>query len=170
MEAFVRDTFWMIYRHPLKDMMIFGATCIVLWGVLGLASRYSPWWKRLNALMAICITGAIVFVTLLARNPGTHEVIIRPFNWLIEARRQKEVYRSTLMNVMLFLPLGLSLPNLLHRRPVLKTVLFGLCLSAAVEGCQYWFALGRCEVDDLIMNTLGTFLGALSFCITDWRR
>lgn len=47
------------------------------------------------------------------------------------------------------------------RRPLLTTVLVGAATSLAIEIAQYVFALGYSDVDDLLMNTLGAFLGAL---------
>lgn len=41
------------------------------------------------------------------------------------------------------------------------TVLVGFLTSLAIEIAQYVFALGYSDIDDLLMNTLGAFLGAL---------
>ena len=34
-----------------------------------------------------------------------------------------------------------------------------LCFSATIEAAQYIFALGLCELDDVISNTLGAMVG-----------
>jgi glycopeptide antibiotics resistance protein len=34
--------------------------------------------------------------------------------------------------------------------------------SVAIECCQYGFGIGTAEIDDIIHNTLGAFLGMLS--------
>ena len=36
-------------------------------------------------------------------------------------------------------------------------------MSAGIEFLQYHFALGRCEIDDVIHNALGALLGSLAF-------
>lgn len=66
--------------------------------------------------------------------------------------------RAMLMNAFLFVPVGLSLPNVLPPKthPV----------AVAVEAAQLWFHLGRCEVDDVILNTLGAAIGAAAYV---WR-
>lgn len=77
---------------------------------------------------------------------------------------QPEIYRSMLMNVFLFFPLGLSLPSVFRKessvlKPILITVLFGLFLSVCIETIQYLLSIGLCETDDIICNTLGTAIG-----------
>ena len=72
-----------------------------------------------------------------------------------------------LMNVFLFFPLGLTLSNALPRKwhrwgRIILTTLIGCALSAGIECAQYRYALGMAEVDDVICNTLGAFLGAAS--------
>lgn len=67
--------------------------------------------------------------------------------------------RSSGLNVLLFLPLGVLLPVLWQRfRSGLSTVLFGLGTSAFIELLQI-FTFRATDINDLITNTLGTFLG-----------
>ena len=92
-----------------------------------------------------------------------------PFHTFVEAKLQPELYRAMLMNIFLFQPLGLSLPGLLPQKkhPVARTILFALLLSVGIEVCQLSFGLGRCEIDDVIMNTLGAALGTAAYA--RWR-
>lgn len=66
---------------------------------------------------------------------------------------------DTVLNVMLFVPLGLMLPLLWRNyRKWQSTVGFGFCLSAFIEVVQMF--TGRAtDVDDLITNTFGTLIG-----------
>ncbi len=73
-----------------------------------------------------------------------------------------------LFNVVFFVPLGFIAGRLLRIRMV-PTVLLALCVSAFVELAQYTglfglypFAYRCCDVDDLIANTLGAWLGWLA--------
>ena len=38
-------------------------------------------------------------------------------------------------------------------------LLAALCFSVAIAACQYVFALGLCELDDVISNTFGAMIG-----------
>jgi glycopeptide antibiotics resistance protein len=78
-----------------------------------------------------------------------------------------------LMNVFLFLPLGLTLPFALGkgRLPEIFAVVLALAFSTGIEYLQYRYGLGWCEADDVIMNTLGTAVGVLAHCISrNWER
>lgn len=74
-------------------------------------------------------------------------------------------------NILGFCPLGFMLPILNRRcRSVIRTVSMGCCLSLAVECVQLVFRLGSFDVDDILLNTLGTFLGVLAFRLSDFVR
>lgn len=66
---------------------------------------------------------------------------------------------NTLLNVLLFLPLGFFLPIFWDTfRHFSRTVLFGLFCSLFIESLQI-FTLRASDINDLMTNTVGTFLG-----------
>lgn len=66
---------------------------------------------------------------------------------------------TTLLNVLLFVPLGLALPLLWKSfGSWTRTALFGFFLSLLIEILQI-FTLRATDVNDLLTNTLGTVLG-----------
>ncbi len=68
-------------------------------------------------------------------------------------------YRSSSLNVLLFLPLGIFLPVLWQKFHSARwALLFGLGLSLFIE-CLQIFTFRASDVNDLITNTFGTFLG-----------
>ena len=71
-------------------------------------------------------------------------------------------YRSSLLNVLLFVPFGIFLPILWSSfRSLRRTVLTGLAVSGVIELAQL-FTFRTTDINDLITNTLGAALG---FCI-----
>lgn len=66
-------------------------------------------------------------------------------------------------NIVMFLPIGFCLP-LLWRVKARWGVLAGALISLFIELSQLRLARGT-DVDDLILNTLGAFLGALLFLL-----
>ena len=124
----------------------------------------------LNTALACAAAFIILYATILTRTPGVSEAILSPFASLTAARIQPELYREMLMNVFLFFPLGLTLSNALPRKwhrwgRIALTMLVGCALSAGIEYAQYRYALGMAEVDDVICNTLGAFIGSTSLLI-----
>jgi glycopeptide antibiotics resistance protein len=69
-------------------------------------------------------------------------------------------------NVIGFIPFGFILPLLAKRFQKLGTVVFAaFCLSLTYETLQFVFEFGSFDVDDLILNTFGGFLGYIPFKI-----
>ena len=130
---------------------------VAFWGYMGTKNRIRKLWVALNAVVFAGMVAVILYLTVFQRSESSNEVILVPFHSFLEARIQPEMYRSMLMNVFLFVPVGLSMPNILPRKmhPVILTVVFAVLLSGCIEYLQYRYGLGRCEVDDVIMNTVG---------------
>lgn len=73
-------------------------------------------------------------------------------------------------NVVLFIPLGWFLPyNWEKYRFAFKTLFLVLLLMAVVEVAQYITLLGSCDVDDLILNVSGAFIGYCMWKIGTYR-
>lgn len=67
-------------------------------------------------------------------------------------------------NIVWFIPFGFLLPYLTGKpKTPAFAILFGLLLSFVIEFSQFAFGTGESELDDLILNTLGVFLGFLLF-------
>jgi len=73
--------------------------------------------------------------------------------------------KNTLLNILLFVPLGFLLPFLWKKYKTLKaTCLFGFGMSLSIEILQF-FTYRATDINDIIANTLGTLLGYLLFCV-----
>ncbi len=67
--------------------------------------------------------------------------------------------------ILVFTPVGLTLPFCLKRHPVRITILAAAGFSMMIELVQFVFGLGLYETDDVIFNTLGVAFGTLAFVI-----
>ncbi len=67
-------------------------------------------------------------------------------------------------NVLLFIPLG-SYLSVLTKSTVARTMLIVASTSVAVEILQGVFALGASDIDDVILNCLGGFIGIQLFLL-----
>ncbi len=69
-------------------------------------------------------------------------------------------------NVACFMPFGFVLPVLSNRqRNIFKVTFLSFFCSVMIELIQLVSKLGSCDVDDVILNTLGGLLGYIMFCI-----
>ena len=64
-----------------------------------------------------------------------------------------------ILNIIMFMPFGFFLPLIWKNfRNAKKVVLMGFLMSLAIEICQL-FNMRTTDIDDLLMNTLGTLVG-----------
>lgn len=63
-------------------------------------------------------------------------------------------------NILWFIPFGYYCVAY-EKKTIGIAVLMGLALSLFIEALQFVLGTGISEIDDLILNTLGSFLGAL---------
>ena len=68
------------------------------------------------------------------------------------------------MNAVLFFPFGVYLKML--DIPTRKAILYGFSFSLLLELGQLAFALGACDITDLITNTSGTATGVCLYLLT----
>lgn len=164
--------FRLIYTMPLYKVCLVMVLLLVLWAYY---RAYLP--KKLFTAMNLCLlvtsVFAVLYLTVFSRKVGTYDIVLVPFSALSEAKKEPERYRSMLMNVFLFFPLGMACANAFSdkmkmRRRVILVVAIGFALSTAVEYIQYRFSLGMAETDDVICNTLGAFVGSLSVILADF--
>lgn len=74
--------------------------------------------------------------------------------------------KNTILNIILFVPLGIMLPFLWKKYNTLKAALmFGFGMSLAIEILQI-LTYRATDINDIIANTVGTVLGYFIFRIT----
>lgn len=79
--------------------------------------------------------------------------------WNEPAALTLEPLISIIQNIVLFIPFGFLLCGATDQPRTSSILLFGFLLSLAIELCQLFFRLGWFEVDDILHNVLGTYLG-----------
>lgn len=69
------------------------------------------------------------------------------------------------LNILMFIPIGVLSYFAFKKHKVICAVLVGLCVSVTIEFSQLLLSNGFCAITDIIHNTLGTLLGGLiAFC------
>ena len=154
--------FWRIYVQPISAILLEMLLLPIIWVAMEKRVRDPLRWKLFNAVVFLGIVAAILYTTVWSRGENPQEPSWIPLYTFVEAKLQPELYRTMLMNIFLFEPIGLTLPSILPKKahPAAVTVIFAMLLSIGIEAAQFYYHLGRCEIDDVIMNTLGAAIGA----------
>ena len=163
----IQQLFHAVYVLDLWIVALLIPALILLWSGLGFLLQKNMKW--VSALAAILFLALVLYRTIFSRVPDVMELRLIPFSSFARAQTNREVYRSMLMNVFLFVPQGLSLPFVLRGTAAKRlwlTALIAFTLSASIEAIQFAFSLGMVETDDVLCNTVGAALGACAYPIS----
>lgn len=69
-------------------------------------------------------------------------------------------------NILIFVPLGFLLPLLLKKPSYIKIMLISLGIIVSIETLQLVTCLGIADVDDVLLNMLGSTIGYLTYYLT----
>jgi len=134
--------------------------------------------KWMTALLLAATTVSIASITLSLAGKAYAKVDPVPFREVrVLARKFGEgplptstvvaLIMPMILNILLFLPWGFLMFVLLDKveRPTnqsyLLTILFGLTFSLVVEAWQYFLPTRVTDINDVIWNGVGAFLGAI---------
>lgn len=140
------------------------AAAFVVWMInRGRKKRQMPPVRQVPVI-AFCIYLAVLFaITFLSRESGSRSggPDLKLFStWGINDRNNAFVVE----NVLLFIPYGfLYCWNSSRGKKILRCTLLGAVTSLGIETMQLVTGRGYFQIDDILTNTLGAFLGALLF-------
>lgn len=129
------------------------------------------YYKKKNLSISRCILLVILFLylttiymsTVMSRryNPGV-EISLKPFkSWLRAFAGNQHAIKMVIENFIMLMPVGFLLPFIDRRKKGhIRAISFGFLFSLFIEISQYLRKSGLFEVDDLINNTLGVFIGS----------
>lgn len=123
------------------------------------------------AVYVYLLLSIVIFKTLQSpvdlftgNHPDYRSLNLVPFRDMWDPTLSASFNRTSIIgNVILFVPLGVLLKLLLSEQNhnVLKSVLIVLATSSLIESTQYLARVGVSDVNDLILNTAGGFIGIL---------
>ena len=135
--------------------------------------------QKLKLLLLISFfvyIGLVIYITLFAWNYGASLGPVGPggrnYNFIpFRSIYRISVYSPTIVdplkilvgNIILFIPFGFLLPLAIKklRKSLITTVFLAMLFSLLIESSQYLFTYRVANVDDIILNTFGAFIGAV---------
>jgi glycopeptide antibiotics resistance protein len=134
--------------------------------------------KVVTVLLLLAVTAVICATTLWASGKSYAKIDPIPFEDVrqmahrlqhstVSTRVLAIVFVPIIANILLFVPWGFLMFIALYSvdRPTVQTyvltLLLGLTLTCAIEAWQYFLPSRVADVNDIIYNTTGAFLGAI---------
>lgn len=119
-------------------------------------------WQVLGQLVFFEYVAFILCITIFCRECIEDRVInLTPF-WSYTAESadlQHSLYVECLMNVLMFVPVGLLISCVSKHIRWMKMLVVTVGLSVSIEVLQFIFRRGYAEFDDVFHNTLGAAIG-----------
>lgn len=112
-------------------------------------------------------SAVVLFMTVLGRRyhphySGNHNFELFSSYRAIFVERNKTLLISVLQNILMFVPIGITLPIVLkNKHRLILSLLICFFLSLLIETCQLLLKSGFFELDDLFNNTLGGLIGII---------
>ena len=152
-------------REPIGYLPIGFAVAITAWIFLWTARKICQSRKmqsRRAAMIAVFFgyLAVIAMQTFFSREPGSRTGIdlVLFSTW----GRTAQAHAYVVENVILFLPFGILFPMAFpYFRTMIRCTGCGLLLSVLIETSQLITSRGHCQADDVLMNTLGAWIGYL---------
>lgn len=128
------------------------------------------YYKKKNISISRCILLVILFLyltmiymsTVMSRRYNTGvKISLKPFtSWSRAFAGNRYGIKLVVENLIMLMPIGFLLPFIYRRKNgYIRAVSVGFLFSLFIEISQYLRKTGLFEVDDLINNTLGVFIG-----------
>lgn len=123
-----------------------------------------------NPILLMILLGVyilILFAFLFLKARSFQSVSLIPFRTITDYLSYGGFlsFINVLGNIVLFIPLGIYLMFFNHNKSICLNTLWVVLISMAVEILQYVFRVGATDIDDIILNGLGGFLGIVIYKI-----
>ena len=117
------------------------------------------------------VTYILFFAEGFGRSEGAVRYNMIPFHEIMRYINYRDVVGDQVFalnifgNILLFIPLGFFIPALFtgNGHYPFGVILICLVFSASVEIIQLYTRLGSCDVDDVILNTVGGMIGYILY-------
>jgi Glycopeptide antibiotics resistance protein len=159
------------------NFLIYLAIVLPIWAVYRIFVLNKN--KKMNSVREIMINMfliyllGVVYLTFFSKG-------IRPYNWhpsvnvipiketisMIKKCPWSVSFVNLAGNILLLLPVGIFVPTLFKKtRSMKKVISTGFLISLSIEITQLLTGLRICDIDDLILNTIGTMMGYIFYVL-----
>lgn len=126
--------------------------------------------KKILFILFIIYVAAVLRITVFRNSFSLHNLFrggsVNPvlFKGYLVFVRSKSWYRLIYLfvgNIVWFVPFGMYLQYTGKFKNILTVTFCGMLFSICIETMQFIFGTGVTELDDVVLNTFGAFIGAV---------
>lgn len=164
------DIYQIILTHNRRwsplEMICFAAVFVITAAILFFLFRKKKifLFQVIAGLLLVVYLGIVFASTVFTRNSDGiwHYELMPLWSWQEVLLGNTYMLTEIILNVILFLPIGILLPVLFHRTFRWRQgLLIGVLLSSVIEITQLVSCRGLFEWDDMLHNGIGCMLGCL---------
>ena len=124
-------------------------------------------YKEIYMLLTITYVLFLYYLLLGLENAASYGINVVPFREITRYKIGSNLFIYNVVgNIAVFIPFGLFLNYILKTKNVIYTLLIAIIVSLTAELIQY--RIGRAfDVDDVLLNTFGAFIGYLFYRLTE---
>ena len=158
---------FLAYWHSLWNdipIWVYEAGLLILIAGLVICSLTCGIRKSIRYSLGLLLIEYVLLIycsTVFFRNTGELQYDFMPF-WSYRDYFKgvdRSLLAENIMNVVVFVPVGLLAGAAFRSMSWKKVMVIGLCLSVGIEVMQFVFRKGFSEVDDVMHNTVGCLMG-----------
>ena len=139
----------LLYNHS-RLIIVFALIMILISSIIS---------RKWNIILLLIYLGMIAYMTIMFRGKEEAGVNLQLFWSYRDLLTNGDIRADILKNIWLFIPLGAILYQIYPSRIILFAPVL---VSILVEITQYFTGTGLCELDDVISNSLGGWIGYIS--------
>ena len=152
----------------LPKGLIYGAISIVILILINGLWYQSKRCILISPIKIICLGLFVTYMytllqqTYFSRPPGSRNTVSLIFGETWQGSVQSKAY--VIENILMMIPFGVLLPNILKpAESIFCCIPLGFFFSVSLEYTQFLSQRGHMQVDDVVMNVIGTIIGYLFF-------
>lgn len=113
----------------------------------------------------IAVYFIILIVLLFFKTSSFRSVNLMPFRFIVDyvINDGTLAFSNVIGNIFMFVPMGIYLALINNKKTLLGNVTIILLFSIAAEILQYVLKIGTTDIDDVILNGIGGFLGIICY-------
>lgn len=167
-----------LYKFIVEDMtepllympkgLLYGGMLIIILVILNRLWYLLTKHLLISSYRVICIGLFIIYMytllqqTYFSRPPGSRNTISLILGETWQGSVQSKAY--VIENILMMIPFGVLLPNILKpAEGIFCCIPLGFFFSVSLEYAQFLSQRGHMQVDDVVMNVIGTIIGYLFF-------